>query len=99
MCQRLCQCDMIYFSETWLKPDELHMISDTLSLCPSLEGTYLSIFSKCMQDVDLEYTGWSLGGVSIVCTQMSDLHFREVCCQSESVGAVSIHNAMGILFK
>ena len=59
---------ILCLNEIWLKPEELHVIADTIKDSPSLTDFSFNVFAKSgMQDIDPDYTGRSFGGTAIIC--------------------------------
>ena len=52
------KCDILCLVETWLRPDELHVIETIINNCAELKDDNFSVFAKSsMGDVDGAYRG------------------------------------------
>ena len=87
-------------SETWLKPDELNIIEDTLKSSAYLNSFSFSVFAtSSMHDISHNYTGRPFGGTAIICKQSSDIFCKEVDTRSDRISAVGIYNTKGVLLQ
>ena len=82
-------------NEIWLKPDELHVISETLEDSPLLNEKYIVIAKSGMQDVEPDYTGRPFGGTAIICKQSKRFYVKETKVENNRVTAINICDPKG----
>ena len=89
----LAKSDVLCLTETWLRPDELHVINDSLMMHPKLTGTKLYVFAKsAMHDLPADYSGRPFGGVAIIVKHNPLLTFTEIVCSSNRIIALNVNN-------
>ena len=77
---RMTNVDVMCLCETWLKPQENNLISDTLNNS-STSGEFL-VFSKSSM-VDSYVQGRPYGGVAIICKKRADLCYTFLPCDND----------------
>ena len=87
----LSECDILCLSETWLRPEELH-IFDSLVNC----NNAYSVFSKSsMHDLEGDYSGRPFGGLSVICKKQPGLLFHEVNTNCDRIQVIKVCDHQG----
>ena len=84
--------DVVFISETWLKPHSLSGMSDCLSR-HGIDMNDKRIFSKSgMIDAPPDYAGRPYGGVSLICSSNNGAHFvyEESACNNKRIVCVKV---------
>ena len=90
--ERFQSCDILCLSETWLRPQDLSVIYD------SMINTYpdLVYFAKsAMKDLDSDYHGRPFGGTAILCHSKDNLSFHELDISNDRILPIGIHDMSG----
>jgi hypothetical protein len=86
-------CDILCLTETWLRPDELHVVESIVNNCAELKDFKFIVFTKSsMEDIDHDYLhhGRPFGGLAMICKCSDLVTFNECCVSSDRVQSVYV---------
>jgi len=91
-------CNVLCLTETWLRPEELHVIDSIVNNCAELSDHQFTVYAKSsMIDIDSDqlHRGRPFGGLAIICKSSAQVTFNEIQISSSRVQAVCVSDANG----
>lgn len=87
---------MLCLSETWLKPEEIHVIDSIVNNCDELSQSQVTVFAKSsMVDLDGAHRGRPFGGMALICKHSADRIYDEIPVMTERIQSLKVCDATG----
>ena len=85
------KCDILCLSETWLRPENLHVIDSVLQ--NTLDSDFQVFAKSSMNDLDGAHRGRPFGGMAVICKRKPGLLFNEL--EVDCVRAINVCDDAG----